>query len=98
MFDALGLRSFVKSSGSNGIHVQIPLNAPVGYAETKSFARQVAETLAERFPDLVLADISRARRWGKVLVDWGQNDRHIGEAKTIWWVAPTWPRSGPSGV
>ena len=83
LFERLGLRSFVKSSGSKGLHVHIPLNiTDVGYSQTKAFARQVAQSLQQRFPELVLATVSRARRAGKVLIDWGQNDRH----KTI--VAP----------
>jgi bifunctional non-homologous end joining protein LigD len=82
LLDVLGLRSFVKSSGSKGLHVQVPLNVPVTYARTKGFARQVAQTLAERFPDLVLANIARVQRSEKVLIDWAQNDRQ----KTV--VAP----------
>ena len=82
LFDRMGLRSFVKSSGSKGIHVYIPLNADVTYDRTKAFARTVAQSLERQSPELATAQVSRARRAGKVLIDWGQNDRH----KTI--VAP----------
>jgi bifunctional non-homologous end joining protein LigD len=82
LFDRLGLRSFAKSSGAKGFHVYVPLHAEVTYDETKAFARGVAQSLERQSPELVLANVSRARRAGKVLIDWGQNDRH----KTI--VAP----------
>jgi bifunctional non-homologous end joining protein LigD len=45
LLDVLGLRSFVKSSGSKGLHVQLPLGVPATYERTKRFARRVAETL-----------------------------------------------------
>lgn len=48
----------------------------VGYVETKGFARRIAQLLAERLPELVTAHVSKRERPGRVLVDWGQNDRH----------------------
>jgi bifunctional non-homologous end joining protein LigD len=82
LFDRIGLESFVKSSGSKGVHVYVPLNDYATYERTKAFARSVAQSLERQSPELVTAQVSRARRAGKVLIDWGQNDRH----KTI--VAP----------
>jgi len=76
LFETLALRSFVKSSGSKGLHVYVPLNAGLPYGRTKAFAREVAETIAARFPELVTANMARARRAGKVLIDWSQNARH----------------------
>ena len=71
----VGLESFPKTSGSVGAHVYVPLNADHTYDQTKSFARAVAHSLAGGHPDLVVATTGRAARTGKVLVDWGQNDR-----------------------
>ncbi len=71
--EALGLDSFVKTSGSLGIHVSVPLNDGYSYVETKTFARTLAEELAGRHPELVVATSERALRGGKVLVDWAQN-------------------------
>jgi bifunctional non-homologous end joining protein LigD len=45
MFEQLGLSSYPKTSGSKGIQVYAPLNTKVSYAQTKPFARAVAETL-----------------------------------------------------
>jgi bifunctional non-homologous end joining protein LigD len=75
MFDHLGLESFAKTSGSKGLQVYVPLNsAGVTYEQTKPFAKAVAETLAAAEPDLVVSRMTKARRTGKVLIDWSQND------------------------
>ncbi|MEA2254671.1 MAG: bifunctional non-ous end joining protein LigD [Solirubrobacteraceae bacterium] len=78
MFDGLGLESFAKTSGSKGMQVYVPLNSEATFAQTKGFAKAVAELLAREEPDLVVARQTKSARKGKVLVDWGQND----EAKT----------------
>jgi bifunctional non-homologous end joining protein LigD len=77
MFANLGLESFVKSSGSKGLQVYVPLNDPdVRFEHSKAFAKAVAEVLQQSEPELVVAQMSRARRAGKVLIDWSQNDRN----------------------
>jgi bifunctional non-homologous end joining protein LigD len=74
--DALHLQSFPKTSGSKGLQIYIPLNTPVTYEVTKSFARGMAERLTRDHPDLVLAKMEKRLRTGKVFVDWSQNDSH----------------------
>jgi bifunctional non-homologous end joining protein LigD len=76
MFAALGLESVVKTSGSKGMQMYVPLNTDVTYARTKPFARQVAELLEQRLPELVVSRMTKRLRGGKVLVDWSQNDDH----------------------
>ena len=73
MFGNLGLESFVKSSGSKGLQLYVPLNTPVTYEETSPFAKAVAQTLERAHPELVVSDMKKALRRGKVLVDWSQN-------------------------
>jgi bifunctional non-homologous end joining protein LigD len=73
LFDQLGLESFVKSSGSKGLQLYVPLNTPVTYEETSPFAKAVAQTLEQAHPELVVSDMKKALRRGKVLVDWSQN-------------------------
>ena len=58
------------------MQLYVPLNGEVTYAETKPFAKAVAETLETKFPDRVVSQMSKAKRPGKVLIDWSQNDRH----------------------
>jgi bifunctional non-homologous end joining protein LigD len=75
MFEHLGLRSVAKTSGSKGMQVYVPLNVPgVTYAQTKGFAKAVAELLEAEAGDLVVSRQTKALRKGKILVDWSQND------------------------
>jgi bifunctional non-homologous end joining protein LigD len=76
LFAALGMESVVKTSGSKGMQLYVPLNTPVTYAQTKPFARRVAELLEQRLPELVVSRMTKTLRRGKVLVDWSQNDEH----------------------
>jgi bifunctional non-homologous end joining protein LigD len=76
LFEQLGLNSYVKTSGSKGLHFYAPLNGEATYEQTKPFAKAVAETLERKFPDRVVSQMSKARRPGRVLIDWSQNDVH----------------------
>jgi bifunctional non-homologous end joining protein LigD len=76
LFEAFGLQTFVKTSGAKGMQAYVPLNTRVDYAETKAFARAVAELLEKRHPRHVLSRMSKELRPGKVLIDWSQNDEH----------------------
>jgi len=73
MFDRFGLEIFVKSSGSKGLQVYVPLNTPTTYKETSSFAKATAQALEKTHPELVVSDMKKKLRHGKVLVDWSQN-------------------------
>jgi bifunctional non-homologous end joining protein LigD len=76
LFEQLGLNCYPKTSGSKGMQLYVPLNSDVTYEQTKQFAQAVAETLEKKFPDRLVSQMSKARRPGKVLIDWSQNDRH----------------------
>src|SRR4051812_2084286 len=76
MLRGVGLESLAKSTGSKGVQIYVPLNTPTTFDDTKAFSRNVAEVLAARLPDRVVARVEKRLRSGKVLVDWGQNDRH----------------------
>jgi bifunctional non-homologous end joining protein LigD len=76
MLAGVGLRTWAKSSGSRGVQVYAPLNSDVRFDAAKAFARSVAEVMASRMADQVVARMDKRVRAGKVLVDWSQNDRH----------------------
>src|SRR4051812_17312247 len=76
VFDRLAVQSFPKTTGSKGLQVYVPLNTPVTFNETKSFARTLAQLLTREHPNEVVYDMKKALRTGKVLVDWSQNDEH----------------------
>ena len=71
-----GLVSFVKVSGSKGLQLYMPLNTAVTYAVTQPFARGLAEQLEREHPDLVVSEMAKAARKGKVFIDWSQNAEH----------------------
>src|SRR3954451_2033895 len=75
-FEYFGLQAFAKTSGSKGMQVYLPLNTPVGYEQTRAFSRGLAQVLERRAPERVVSDMAKAKRAGKVFVDWSQNDRH----------------------
>lgn len=69
----LGLRSFVKSSGSKGLHLWVPLNTSVNYEASLPFAKALAEDIEKREPSLVVTEMAKAARAGKVFIDYSQN-------------------------
>jgi bifunctional non-homologous end joining protein LigD len=73
----LGLESVVKTSGSKGLHLAVPLNTPrVTADQTKEFALAAGQLLAKRDRTRVTTNMNKDQRKGKVFVDWSQNDRH----------------------
>lgn len=76
IFEKFGLKSFPKTSGSKGLQVYVPLNTATTYDETKGFARALAQLLEHEHPQMVVSDMKKNLRTGKVFVDWSQNDEH----------------------
>jgi bifunctional non-homologous end joining protein LigD len=72
----IGLRTWVKTSGSKGLQLYVPLNSDVTYAATKPLARAIAETMEGQWPHRVVSRMAKALRPGKVLIDWSQNTEH----------------------
>lgn len=71
----LGLECFVKTSGSKGMQLYVPLNTPTSYEQTRPFAQALASLIAKQTPDEVLAKMGKkVDRSGKVLIDWYQNN------------------------
>ena len=73
VLERLKLKSFVKVSGSKGIHLHVPLNTNVTYEVTQPFAKSIAQLLAREHPNLIVSEMPKTKRRGKVFVDWSQN-------------------------
>ena len=71
----LGLESFVKTSGSKGMQLYVPLNTKTSYEETRPFAQALAQLIAKQDPESILAKMGKKTdRSGKVFIDWYQNN------------------------
>jgi bifunctional non-homologous end joining protein LigD len=73
IFEHLGMEAFPKTSGSKGMQVYVPLNTPTSYAQTRPFSHGLAQLLERRRPELVVSEMAKVKRRGKVFVDWSQN-------------------------
>jgi bifunctional non-homologous end joining protein LigD len=78
LLDALELRSYVKTSGADGIHVLVPITRRSGFDDTYAFAEAVSRRLEDEHPGLVTTEWLKRKREG-ILVDHRQN----GWGKTI---------------
>jgi bifunctional non-homologous end joining protein LigD len=69
----LGLKSWVKTSGSKGLHIVAPLDAKHDYGEVARFTHHTGRLLVTRAPDLLTQEFAKADRGGRILVDTGRN-------------------------
>lgn len=76
MLDHLGLQSLVKTSGSKGLHLYVPLNTAVTFEQTRAFSRAMASLLEKQHSKQVTTSMRKDQRGGKVFIDWSQNDEH----------------------
>jgi bifunctional non-homologous end joining protein LigD len=76
IFEHFGLQSFPKTSGSKGLQIYVPLNTPTTFESTKTFSHALAQLLEHDHRDLVVSDMKKQVRTGKIFVDWSQNDEH----------------------
>ena len=73
--EALGLVSFLRTSGGKGLHVVAPLARRNSWDDLKEFSRGVAETMVRAAPERYVANMSKAKRRGKIFVDYLRNQR-----------------------
>ena len=72
---ALGLQSFVKTSGGKGLHVVVPIQPEADWDDVKTFTKTVAETMAKERPDRYVATIAKRARSARIFIDYLRNDR-----------------------
>jgi len=71
----LGLVSFAMLSGGKGLHVIAPITPAVDWPRFTEFAHRFAEALATADPDRFVATMSKAKRKGRIFIDWLRNQR-----------------------
>ena len=72
--DALGLVSFVKTTGGKGLHVVLPIEPVHEWPEVKGWAKALSERIAADSPERFLTRISKAEREGRIFIDYLRND------------------------
>ena len=87
--DLLELESLAKTSGSEGIHILVPIARRHTFTETREFSEIIAGAIARAYPGLATTEWTKAKRRG-VLIDTNQN----GEGKTIASVYSVRPKPG----
>jgi len=71
----LGLVSFAMLSGGKGVHVVVPLTPGHDWETHKDFSHRFAEALSQAEPDRFVATMSKAKRKGRIFIDWLRNQR-----------------------
>jgi bifunctional non-homologous end joining protein LigD len=71
----IGLKSFVKTTGGKGLHLVVPLQRRNDWDEVKAFSKQVAELVEQADPRHFTSNMSKARRHGKIFIDYLRNGR-----------------------
>jgi len=73
ILDAIGADSCVKTSGSSGIHIYIPLAAKYDFEQSKNLAELVVNLVNKELPELTSVERNPAKRKGKIYLDFLQN-------------------------
>ena len=76
LLSELGLESWVKTSGSKGFHIVVPLDGSADYSEVGRFANAAGTLLVRRDPKRLTQEFSKADRGRRILVDTGRNAYH----------------------
>lgn len=92
VLDGLGLEALVKTSGKRGLHVLVPIERRYSTGDVRGFGLALARATAARAPEGLTVEMRKARRDGRLLLDWSRN----GGAQTI--VAAWSPRAHPAAT
>src|SRR5690606_24176168 len=75
VLDKAKVKSYVKTSGSSGIHIYLPLGAAYTYEEARDFTKILCYFIMEKLPDLTSMERNVKKRNGKIYLDFLQNRR-----------------------
>ncbi|HEV2709524.1 MAG TPA: DNA ligase D [Edaphobacter sp.] len=88
---AIGLESFLKTTGGKGLHVVVPIAPKLEWPAAKEFAHEFVNTMEKANPSLYLTKMTKAARKGKIYLDYLRNERGATS------VAPFSPRARAGG-
>jgi bifunctional non-homologous end joining protein LigD len=96
LLDAIGLRSYPKSTGSSGLHVYVPLEPEYSYEQVRGFAELLGRVVASRMPEEATVELKVEERGGRIFLDSLRN--RMGQTAAGPYVVralPTAPVSAP---
>jgi bifunctional non-homologous end joining protein LigD len=73
LLEKLGLKTFVMTTGSRGVHIVVPLKPVHTFDYVRTFARDIAQVLAHEYPEKVTVEMRKAKRGKRVFVDFLRN-------------------------
>ncbi|HHV12965.1 MAG TPA: DNA ligase D [Clostridiales bacterium] len=71
----LSLDSYLKTSGGKGYHIVVPLKPVAEWDTFHDFAKRVAEVMEQKWPDRYTSNVRKAKRKGRIFIDWIRNGR-----------------------
>lgn len=71
----IGLKSYVKTTGGKGLHIMIPIIPDLDWSEIKSFTKDFAEFMVQKYPQLFVATQTKSKRTNKIFIDYLRNGR-----------------------
>lgn len=75
LLDELSLTSFLKTSGGKGYHVVVPFAPEASWEAFHDFAKRIAQVMEQKWPDRYTSNVRKARRAGRIFIDWMRNGR-----------------------
>ncbi|HUP94495.1 MAG TPA: DNA ligase D [Burkholderiales bacterium] len=73
LLEELGFQTFIKTTGGKGLHVVVPIKPALGWVDIKNFTKAIAELMVKSFPDRFVSTVTKAKRHGKIFVDYLRN-------------------------
>jgi bifunctional non-homologous end joining protein LigD len=73
MFEEAGIKPFLKTTGSRGLHIILSLEPEHTFSKTRKLAKAIADKLAAQHPDLLTTEMSKDERGDRVFVDYLRN-------------------------
>lgn len=74
MLSELGLTSYVKTTGSRGLHIAVPIDRKANFDRVKTFAHEVAVLLEKRHPEALTTEIRITKRGTRIFIDTARNN------------------------
>jgi bifunctional non-homologous end joining protein LigD len=75
LLETVGFTTFLRTSGGKGLHVVVPIARRTTWDDYKQFAKSVADKMTREAPDRYIATMSKAKRQGKIFIDYLRNQR-----------------------